>query len=498
MPARSTPVAIPAPFGGMNTRDGLAVLKPEEARYLMNWTPIGNAVEIRKGYTEQSTGGVAGIVATLVPFNGLTSSKLVGINGATTAADLYDFSAASAAQIANSNYTVNRWQIENYGNRLIGVNGTDTPFTYDGSSSGATGFSGSGLTIANLINIRKVRNRLWFCEKSSADVWYGGLGAITGTLTKFQLSQVVSGGTCMAIGAHSSDAGDGADDLTVFVMSTGEVVVYSGDPSSTFAKVGNFTMPPPVGRKCLVSIGGQLAVLTRMGLVPVDAAFRGTAFDVVALGNFGKVSPSIQKDVEQFGGLDGWEMVFHNGLVVINVPTLTNAASRQWVYNVLTGAWTQWSLPAACLAVWGGNLYFGAWGVGTVWKYSGSGDNGASISTVARTSFTPPEGISRLVASMIRFDMAVDGQVSGRFGIDADFISGTIDIPSVTIAASSTSTPWGSPWGSAWSASTQSSSEWFGTYGEGRRLSVALEASVLADTAEWYSTQMLVEQGGAL
>lgn len=498
MPPRSTTVPIPAPFGGMNTRDGLAMLKPEEARELKNWIPVGNAVEVRKGYNEHSTGGVAGIVATLVPFNGLTASKLVGINGASTAADLYDFSGTTAASIANSNYTVNRWQIENYGNRLIGVNGTDTPFTYDGSTSAATGFSGSGLTIANLVNIKKVRNRLWFCEKDSSDVWYGGLGSITGTLTKFQLSQVISGGTCMAIGAHSSDAGDGADDLTVFVMSTGEVVVYSGDPSSTFTKVGNFAIPPPVGRKCLVNIGGQLAVLTRMGLIPLDAAFRGVAFDMVALGDFGKVAPSIQSDVAAHGTNDGWEMVFHGGYVIINVPILANTRSRQWLYNVLTGGWTQLDLPAACFASWAGDLYFGSWTVGTVYKYTGSDDNGASIPASARTSFTPAVGINRVVASMIRFDMIIDGQISGRFGVDADFIAASISIPNVTIAASTGTTPWGSPWGSPWSSSQQSTGEWFSTYGEGRRLGIALETSISAETAQWYSTHLMVEQGGPL
>lgn len=42
-----------------------ASLKAEEARYLRNWIPVGSALEVGKGYAEHSTGGVAGVIATV-------------------------------------------------------------------------------------------------------------------------------------------------------------------------------------------------------------------------------------------------------------------------------------------------------------------------------------------------------------------------------------------------------------------------------------------------
>lgn len=478
----------------MNTRDGLAALKPFEARLLRNWIPTGNAVERRKGHSLHST-GQTGAVTTLYPFNGVAATQLIGIN----AGDIYDFSSATASSIADSDYTNTRWIMENYGNRLIGVAEGETPFTYDGSSSGATGFSGSGLTLTDLVNIEKVRNRLWFCEDDSADVWYGGLGAITGTLTKFQLSQVVSGGYCMAIGAHSQDAGDGPDDFTVFVMSTGEVVVYSGDPSSTFSKVGNFSMPEPVGRRCLINIGGQLAVLTQMGLVPITAAFQGIAFDALALGPFGKISPSIQEDVRLYSANAGWEMVLWNGAVILNVPTVAATTSRQWYFNALTGTWTQLGdLPISCMAVFSGDLYFGVWGTGgVVHKYTSYLDGTEAINVVSRGAFASA-GPRRAIASMMRFDMRIDGLLEGKFGLDVDFGQRTLTTPTETVAESTVSTPWGSAWGSQWSSSAEYEGLWFSTEGEGRRFAVALEASAQAETLQWYSTDILVEGGGVL
>lgn len=496
MPQRSVPLPIPAPSGGINTRDGLQTLAPNEARDMENWNPIGNAVEIRTGHTSWSTGGVASNpVETLAGFHGLTSSKLVGIGGG----DITDYTSSSASEISNSNYTESRWQHEVYNNRLLAVNGTDTPFVYDGSSAGATGWSGSGLTIANLINIAKVRTRLWFCEKNVADVWYGGVGSITGTLTKFQLSQVVGGGVCMAIGSHSQDAGDGPDDYTVFVMSTGEIVIYSGDPGSTFAKIGNFKMPPPIGRKCLINIGGQLAVITHMGLVPLSAAISGIAFDPKAIGNFGKIAPSIQRDADLYGTLEGWEGVFFDGYVIINVPTLSNQTSRQWVYNTLTGAWTKWTnLSVASMAVLDGILYFGSWATGTVYKLTGVTDNSSAIAFKARSAFVALNNNNRFQASAIRFDMTVEGGVTAQFGLDTDGIERPITAPAETIGEAAASTPWGSAWGSPWSTTDQYQGQWFSAFADGRSVGLAIQGSANITRLQWTGSQILVQPGGPL
>lgn len=492
--ANARPTPIPSPFMGINTRDGLAVLKPAEARYLENWDPVGNGVKPRVGYASYSTGGVAANpVETLAAFNGLTVSALIGVGGGS----IYDFSSGTASLLSAGGYTDSRFQTECYNNKLIGVNGTDIPWVYDGSSVTTTGLS--GVTLTNLINIAKVRNRLWFCEKNQARVWYGAVSAVTGALTSFDLGQVTAGGTCMAIGAHSQDAGDGPDDYTAFIMNTGEVILYSGDPSTTFTKVGNYIMPPPVGRKCLVNIGGQLAVVTHMGLIPLSAAISGIAFDVLALGNFGKVAPSFQDDGNSYGTYEGWETHFFEGRVIVNVPTLDGAASKQWVYNSQTGAWTLWTgYNAASMCVWAGNLYFGAWNAGTVYKQTGTTDAGTAISLVARQAFVSDKSGRRMTGKAIRFDMSVDGSVTARFGIDTDYISRPIVAPSVPIATSYATTPWGSAWGSAWSSSNQYKGYWFSTYGQGRSLGLAIEMSGTFTSLEWFGSHALIEGDGAI
>lgn len=492
--AIATPVMIPSPYGGINTRDGVAALKPHEARSLVNWDCEGNSCRPRKGFISDSTGLQSSYaVKTLAAYNGASGTKRIGVN----AGKIWDCSSAVAVLLYDGMYADDRFQTECYNGYLFGVNGTDTPWSYSGTAVAATGWLGAGLTLSNLINVRKVRNRVWLCEKNSADAWYGDIGAITGTLTKFQLSQIASGGYLMAIGAHSQDAGDGPDDYTVFVMSTGEVIVYAGDPSTTFSKVGNYFMPAPVGRQCLVNIGGALAVITTIGLVPVQAAVTGVAFDDFALGNYGKIGPSIRDDFTHYGTLAGWQAVYHEGKVIINVP-LTSASSKQWVFNALTGAWTTWEgFSAAALCAQSSDLYFGSWTDGVTYKRSGTTDNGTLISLSSRGAFIANPNGHRMRASAIRFDMLVEGSISGRYGLDVNNIASDISaLPIVDIASSTASTPWGSPWGSDWSDSTQYGEDWLSIDGDGQQLAVALDATASFTSVEWPAAHLLVRSVG--
>lgn len=497
MPPIANPVPIPSPWGGINARDGVAALQPQDARSLVNWNPDGNSCKPRKGYTTQSTSAESNqAVATLAPYSGASGTAIIGVSGG----KIYDFTSATATELYDGMYADGRFQTECYNNYLFGVNGTETPWAYNGSTIVATGFSGSGLTLTDLINVKMVRNRLWFCEKDSADVWYGGLGSITGSLTKFQLSQVSSGGYCMAIGAHSQDAGAGPDDYTAFIMSTGEVILYSGDPSSTFTKVGNYKMPAPVGRQCLINIGGPLAVLTHMGLIPLQSAVAGLAFDMLAIGNYGKAGPAIKTDIDSYIANTGWHMVFHEGRVIINVPQDTTVA-KQWVFNSLTGAWTTWegvNTKCFCVVQAAGEnaLFFGGVDDGAVHKQYGATDNGDPISVSSRSAYVIPGNGRKVKATAIQFAMQIEGTLTGGYSLDLDFLEGPITTSGMVLAGSTDSTPWGSDWGSEWSTTTQYAGQWRTIYGEGHSLGLSMEADAMATSLSWEGAHVLVRGTG--
>lgn len=485
---------IPAPYGGINLRDDITALQINEARVLNNWRPTSGQLAFRPGKTQHATGMGSGEVKTLAAYVGFSTQKLIaGAGGA-----IYDATTAGSAATLDDGFSEDRWQTALYNNRLFFVNGTDAPQTYDGSSLTATAWTGSGLTITNLINIALVRNRLWFCEKDSADVWYGGIGSITGGLTKFQLSQIAGGGYCMAVASWSRDGGDGADDLTVFVMSTGEIIVYQGDPASTFALIGKYRVPPPVGRQCTFQVGGELVVITQLGLLPVSAAVGGVALDPAAINPWGKVAPGITEDVVLHGGNHGWHGLLHEGEVFVNVPQTEGVLSRQWVLNLRNGSWstcTGWN-PSS-FASFAGELYFGSQTGGKVFRVFGSSDDGEDIVAQSNGAFIfATQSQSNNVFTALRPKMEAQGSVSGLVGVDTDFIVRPLVGESVALFDDPSTTPWGSEWGSPWGIKGAARALWYSVHGEGRSVSIRMRAVGQSQDLRWYACDVLFKPGG--
>lgn len=486
--------SLPSPYGGLNLREDITALKPNEARVLENFFPSSGVTSLRYGFDQHGTGLGSGEVKTLAGFLGASSSKLIaGANG-----KLFDVTTAGAGTELSTGYTSDRWQTECYNGRLFLVNGADTPQDYNGTATANTAWSGSGLTITNLVNVALVRNRLWFCENNSADVWYGGIGSITGALTKFQLSQIAGGGYAMAIGSWSRDAGDGADDFTVFVMSTGEIIVYQGDPATTFSLQGKYQGAAPIGRQCMFKVGGELVVITRLGLLPVSAAVGGVALDLARIDPWGKIAPLIVSDALLDGDNAGWHGRLHEGVVYINVPQSTGVLSKQHVLNTRNGAWTTYTgWNASSLCSFSNALYFGAQTGGVVNLVGAADDNGTQITAKSNGAFSLPSGPSRTnMFTAVRPKIQANGAVSGLIGVDTDYVVRSLVGEQVDLLEDTSTTPWGSAWGSAWGQANQSQPQWFSIIGNGRAVSIRMQVTGNAQDFEWYATDVLHKAGG--
>lgn len=491
---------LPAPYAGINLRDDLTSLKPNEARVLENWVSVSGNLGLRDGYDEHATGVGTGDVHTIAAFIGLTTSKMIAsANGA-----IYDVTTAGTATRLATGFSVNRFQTALYNNRLLMVNGSEAPHDFDGAGMAATAWSGTGLTISNLVNVANVRNRIWFCENNSADVWYSGIGSITGALTKFQLSQIAAGGVCMAIGSWSRDAGAGADDATVFIMSTGEIIVYQGDPATTFSLVGKFAGAPPIGRQCTFKVGGDLIVITRLGILPVSAAIGasvvgdGIALDLTKINPWGKIAPGIVRDAVLHGSESGWSGLLHNGIVYVNIPQVAGALTKQRVLNTRTGSWSDFTgWPASSLCSFNHKIYMGGWD-GRVLLVGANDDEGAAITARSSGAFVVPTKRSDLnnLFTAIRPKVQTSGGVSGLVGVDTDYVLRSRIGEPVIVSSDVNNTPWGSPWGSPWGAQTRAEPRWFSITGEGRSVSVRFQATAQSSDVQWFATDIEFKPGG--
>ena len=491
----ATMFTIPAPFQGLNTRDQIGILRPDEARLLQNFLPDGGSCKIRPGYQEHATS--ANTLESIFTYSNASGrSVLAGGNN-----KIFDVSSGSFTQISNTTITNNYWSTENFGNRIIGVNGVDDPWYWDGSTFAAASFSAPGLTLSSLNTISLVQNRLWFTVNNSADVYYGDPYAVQGTLTKFYLSQIASGGKCVDIGSWSAvgTGGEGPSDFQVFIMDTGEIIVYSGNPQTTEAIVGKVQAPPPIISSfgCTGKIGGELIVLTQSGPIPMSSIAKGLAFDSTQLGPWGKITPSWADDFAIFGNNDGWSMTYHAGVAYFNIITGTDK-TKQYVFNTRVQAWTTYvDMPVGQFASAGTSLYFSEYQGGDVFLHQGGTDNGERIIATARQGFSYPldPSVSKQF-TMMKPVIVTDGQVDGQFQLDIDSNESAIDSPVQTVSDASGTVPWDSPWDSEWSSNPVVRRKWRALNAYGVSIAPVVRLYSNADHTKWDSCEILGTPGG--
>lgn len=499
-PARA--INFPSPIGGWNTQDSLDQMDVKDAVELENWFPTVGRVISRKGFEEYATGLGTGNVETLAEYNAVTTRKLI----AAANNNIYDVSSAGAAVSLASGFTNNRWQWAMFTGaapRMALVNGADAPQEYNGSTVSALTISGSGLTVSNLIGVNIFKNRSYFWEKDSQDFWYSALNSLGGALTKFPLGRVAGfGGNLVAMNNWTRDSGDGVDDYAVFIMSTGDIIIYQGtDPSTAadWALVGVFRTGAPLGIRGSVKLGPDLIVMTKDGYVPLSKIIdtgrvteRGSVSD--------KINGAVKQVADQYFSNFGWQSVLYprGSYVLFNVPR-SSTEFDQHVVNTLTGAWTKFTgMNGACFGLYNDNLYMG--GVdGTVYKCdTGTSDDGQSINLLAQTAWNYC-GNRGNIKKFSAFRPVFQSESPLNFNISLGFDFQPNYDANITQAGDIGSE---SAWDEAewdvdsWAENNQFISPWSSADGIGLNVSARVNMLTSSQYVSWYSMEYLFETGG--
>lgn len=352
MPPKSGATSIPAPVGGLNDRDSIADMPISDAALMVNWWPYPSYLGVRKGSASHVTGFPAP-VETLVEYLPTTgTSTLFAAAGtafynATTPGSV---GAAVQSGLANA-----RWQHAQIttpgGSFLYMVNGVDSPRLWDNATwttiTGASTPAITGVTTTLLAHVTLFKNRLFFVESSSMRLWYLPVNSVGGAASSMDMGSIFRlGGYVMAAYTWTLDAGSGSDDHLVIISSNGEIAVYRGsDPSSStdWAVIGVFTMGRPLGRRCAVKFGGDLAVNTYEGVYPLGKGLLSSSVDRrVALTD--KIQNSVSQAASTLGSNFGWQVCLNadDNMLILNVP-YGSGANYQYAQNTITGAWTVFS-----------------------------------------------------------------------------------------------------------------------------------------------------------
>ena len=379
---------FPSPVRGWIQSGSELSAKPDSCAVLDNFICTAEGARLRGGSSELADLGAQ--AERLFTYRSGSQEELFGA----TAADIFDCSdvAGGAVLAAQASGDWSTQQISTAGGEfLVGVNGADTGFVYDGTTWSALAVTGVAST--GLSQVWMWGERLFFVEEGTSTAWYLPVESIGGALTSLNLGSVFEDGGALLFGATwSLDSGSGLDDVCIFVSTTGEIAVYEGtDPTSanTWSRVGVYEIGEPLNKHASFKAGGDLAILTEDGIVPVSAALK-------------KDRAALQSDAITFPIEDAWKEVIRNRSVtypisatlwqsstslIVGTPATESGKAISFISNSRTGAWsrtTGWDIR--CSAIWDDKFYF-AGANGKVYR----GDVGGSDDGVSYTGIYVPK-----------------------------------------------------------------------------------------------------------
>lgn len=495
--------SVTAPVGGVNARDAIAEMPPTDAISAVNWFGSPSYVAFRNG-CQLWASGLPSAVETVMAYNGLTSRKLFAASGTS----IYDITAQGAVGLAVVTGIGNaRLQHAMFnaggGNMLIWCNGAAQPQYFDGTSWAATTITGTGLTPANLITATVFKQRMWYIEANSMNVWYTGVTAFQGTVTQLPLGALFKkGGTLVQMATWTIDNVSGMDDYAVFITSEGEIAVYQGyDPSqaSTWGLVGIFNIGRPIGRRCYTKYASDIVVITADGLTPLSKAMLTDRTQADAQLTY-KILNAVNSEVQQYNANFGWQVIDYplGNKLLLNVPESTNSVMHQWVMNSVAKSWWKFqSWNANCWELQQDSLYFGA-NQAVYLADIGNTDAGDAITVDCKPAFSESQGkIFNFLMARPVFQASAVLQPKITLNVDYNDVAN----PAPTLINGATA-PWDtSAWDvTAWGdlSATLSIKAWQGVSGLGYVASGRISMQVANIIGQWYSTDYLAEVGGPL
>ena len=400
------------------------------------------------------------------------------------------------------------------GTYYITVTGTTT-FTYTMATTPAanatvvgiyTVIGISGVNSNTLININMCQNRLFFVQKNSMTFWYLSVQSIGGAALDFNLGAIArSGGYLQAMGTWTLDAGYGVDDLSAFVTSMGEVIVYKGtNPSdaNAWSEVGVWQMGQTFNRRCFFKWAGDLLLLTQDGLVPMSAALQSSRLDP-RINLTDKIYYAVSQSATTFYGEFGWQINYFasENMLILNIPT--GLGYEQYVMHTITKAWARFTgVNAICWEVSEDNkIYFGSNGfVGQF--YSQTSDAGNNIVATAQQAYSyfDSRGQNKrftLVRPILQTD---NGLPTVLCGISTDFDTQPLVNQIAFNPATLNVGVWDTgKWDAAnWGGNLVVTKFWQGVNGIGFSGSVNMNVASQGIEFHWASTDYVMERGGVL
>ena len=361
-----------------------------------------------------------------------------------------------------------------------------------------------GVNPRSLRNVAVVDSRLWLVESNALRAWYLPLLSIGGTAAAIDLSSLAElGGALAAVFPFSTTSVYGMTNFTVFLTTEGEVFAYAGyDPTNaaTWNLSAKGRIGAPVGDRFWTPMGTDVAILGRDGIIPFS---KGMQIDRLAenVAISYKIVNLINNDIENYTNNFGWQVKLFplKNMLIVNVPAQPDTSQYQYVMNTITNAWCRYTgLNANCFEYINDVLFFGDDLGNTVQAEIGNNDNGAAITSTAKSAFSylgDPGTEKRMTG--VRPVITATGGAKVTFDLNMDF-GDSPPSSSPTIVYPVGNPSWSFTWGTGWGTAAVSSS--YMQFGSG--IGYAVASKVTATTKfgpiSWQASTFAYERGGPL
>lgn len=447
-------VTFPAPVKGWVQSGNVASAGMDQAEVLDNFFPTAQSARLRGGSSVYADIGAP--IVRLMTYSQASDRIFAATDGGIFDADAINAGGAVTAGVAAASGDWSAQQISTAGgDYLVVVNGADSAQYFDGTTWAAiTAVSApvaiTGVPTSDLSQVWLHQSRIWFVEKNTLSAWYLPAASIGGAAAEFDLGAVFKRGGHLLFGASwSLDTGAGMDDVCVFVTANGEIAVYEGtDPSnaSTWRLSGVYDISRPLNKHAFFKAGGDLAILTEDGIVPVSEALKKDRAALQAV--------AITYPIE-----DAWKASVANrstefpitptlwqsqAMLMIGVPGRDRVA---YVANARTGAWCRFiGWDVRCGAVANDRLYFGTSDGRVMRGMSGGTDNGVAYYGHYVPKFSTLGGQGLKMANHAGLTFRASGQPAFEMTAFRDYQVGAFPIAAPQIDAE-TSLWGGGVWG---------------------------------------------------